>query len=105
LYPITNEGSGEESNSIVRSKSAGHCSGISDREVGALSASTFRPRGGEGRSRLIVTSEPASSEHSSGVCWVTDRDNEASIMLASSSVGTTLSECTGAQEGVHTPEC
>jgi hypothetical protein len=105
LYPIANEGSGKESDSIIRSESAGCCSGIPDREVGALSASTSRPRGGEGRSRLIVISQPASSEHGSGVCWVTDGDDGALIMLASSSVGATLSKCTGAQGGVHTPEC
>jgi len=63
---------------------------------GEESVSTSRPQGGEGRSRLIVGSESAASERCSGVSWVADRDDRVLIMLTSSSVGGTHSECTGA---------
>ena len=72
---------------------------------GEESASTSRPRGGEGRSKMIVGSESAASERCSGVSWVADGDDGVSIMLTSSSVGGARSECSGAQGGVCTPEC
>ena len=72
---------------------------------GEESASTSRPWGGEGRSKMIVSSKSAASECCLGISWVADGDDGVSIMLTSSSVGGARSECSEAQGGVCTPEC
>jgi len=73
--------------------------------VALTAASPSSPRGSEETSRLIVASETAAGECCLGVCCVTDGEDGVLTVLASSSVGSTLSECTGAQGGVCTPEC
>ena len=74
-------------------------------ELAALTAASPLPRGSEETSRLIVASETAAGERCLGVCCVTDGEDGVLTVLASSSMGSTLSECTGAQGGVCTPEC
>ena len=73
--------------------------------VALTAASPSSPRGSEETSRLIVASETAAGERCLGVCCVTDGEDGVLTVLASSSVGSTLSKCTGAQRGVCTLEC
>ena len=68
-------------------------------------ASPSSPRGSKETSRLIVAFKTAASEHCLGICCITNGEDGVLTVLASSSVGSTLSECTGAQGGVCTLEC
>jgi len=77
---------------IIELKSAGNCSDISNRGVGALTTSPSLPEGSEARFELTATSETAAGEHCSGICCVTDREDGALTVLASSSVGSMLSK-------------
>ncbi len=68
-------------------------------------ASPSSPRGSKETSRLIVAFKTAASEHCLGICCITNGEDGVLTVLASSSVGSTLSKCTGAQGGVCTLEC